>query len=472
MSYNKFSANSFYGELMKQVLMIQSDSPIRDYINLVLSENEDINITVLSKVSETLDYLSLAPSLDLIFIGDKVEVDADISQMTKTIVELVNSNNLKLSGSNKGIEKIENGTYIHPQAPIDRIIKHLLTIIDLDRADFANNDFVPIPIELCLKLDTIPCDIHVKLGQSDSAKYLKRFRSEQQIQREELQTYLDKDLAKLYVHNSDIEVINERFKELIQKEKYNEVNATKNEKNHSVNKYFDTMKDTLDYVHFMLDDLGIQTSSPGVFKSIVGTINKNVMELSSSKRDGLQSFFVGSLMSENNYAAKLQTLTSLLLASMLKDAKWATREMSEKVMYTTFFQDISLQGRKELLSCIDRNSLEKLRGKDRLLVETHAKAAADQLNSMGILPHGVEILLLEQHGSRNGVGFPLERSHSSKIGILIRIVSEFSVKLLNIYEAGVTEDELKSLLKEEFERDNGSNKDLYELLQDTVSGLL
>ena len=82
------------------------------------------------------------------------------------------------------------------------------------------------------------------------------------------------------------------------------------------------MKDSLDYLNFLFDDVGIKNQSNKVVTDVLVSSGKRLEQISSNKKSGINDFLVSTLKSEDNFSAKHVALTSLLATNMIKNTSW------------------------------------------------------------------------------------------------------------------------------------------------------
>ena len=78
---------------MKLVLIIQNKSPIRDYMELVLGANPNVNMILHSNASDSMVFLDLSPDVDLIFIGHDIFLDVELKAFNDSIKQYAKNNN-------------------------------------------------------------------------------------------------------------------------------------------------------------------------------------------------------------------------------------------------------------------------------------------------------------------------------------------------------------------------------------------
>ncbi len=450
---------------MKHILLLKESNSSRDHLEQKLGSSEDIHVNSFENSVDTNLFLSFQPTLDLIFYSFDFDQGDMIEKFNNDIAQIISEQNGKLIGNNDIIKKIESAIYIHPQLPPDKVVHIVNKALDIKPNDCEEGDFKCIPISTCIGMKAPPCDLYVKIG--NGSNFVKRFNSKEEIDIEDLENFTKKSVLKLYIAKEDIEDLNNYFREKVKVQKSLEVsNISKSDTN---KQFFSNMKDSLDYVNFLFEDIGMKNTSNKVVTDVLVSLGRKLEQVAGSSKTGINKFLLSTLKSEDNFSAKHVALTSLLASNMIKDASWGSDTMITRVVYAAFFQDYTLRGNKKLISCLDEEVLYDMTATEQKVVMSHAKDAVVELESAKVLPQEIKELILEQHGQKNGVGFPESKLSSSKLSALFRIASEFSVKLLQTYEKESTDDiEIRELIKQEFARAGSKDKDIFELLSDNV----
>ena len=435
-------------------------------MELVLGANKNVNLVLHSSASDSMDFLHLSPELDLIFIGDDIEIDVELKAFTDSIKEYGKKNNqVIIIGSNKGLQKMDASKYIHPQSPVDKILQLLKATLSIEKDTFAFEHFQPIPLSLCLGIYQNPCDIHIKIGKDESAKYIKRFKAKDFFDKDAVQTLIIKDMAKVYVHKDDVETLNSYFKNKIKTEKFSSIPRKEND---IVKVFSNSMKDSLDYVSYMLNNMSIKNSGSVLVTRIFDNMRDEVLLLPTNNKKLINQFFINSMESENDFATKLVTLTSIISTNMVQDASWGNSEMINKVIYASCFHDLALKGNQKLISCLNEVDRLFLSEEEANQINNHAQLVVSQLKEMNILPIGTDKIILEHHGSRNGIGLPHEQVNTNKVSTLFMVASEFATKLLGKYENDISGLDLQVFINEELQRIKKIDNEIFELLKASI----
>ena len=450
---------------MKHVLVLLKPSPLRDYIELVLGSNKEINLITYGKASEALSFIDLEPELDLIFIGHALEVDINLLNFTTAIKTYAQANNIAVIGSNKGIAKVDYSQYLHPLSPIDKTLDFLKSKLEIKKSSFTSTDFIPIPVSLCLHMSTVPCDLHLKIGKNTDARYIKRFKKNEAMEIDVLKNLIEKELARVYIHKEDLELLNNLYKKKMIQDKAPPKTFSEYE---SIKFFTLNMKDSLEYVTSVLEEIKLKHAGGDLVNNIFGTIQEDALKLHGKNKKLISKMFSDSLISEDDFATKHVSLTSLLGLNALKYAKWGSSEMITKFVYAASFHNFNLKGNKKLIRATNEKELAQLSEEEIEIVMHHPFLLIEELKDAHILPAGVDRIILEHHGSKNGIGLPQEKQCSSKLSTLFMITSELACKILLRFESTGGKLDLDKLISEELEKVRRIDREVFELLEQSL----
>lgn len=450
---------------MKQILLLKQNDPNRDHLEQKLGSHEEVHINSFSNSEKTLNFLSLSPHIDLIFYSDKFTADQLIESLHNDLNQFLKKYHTNLCGSNEILKKLEKAFYIHPQLPTEKVVHIINKQLGISEHK-DESEFKCIPISICASMKKPPCDLYIKVGSSNNSKYVKRFNIDEETDQEDFKNFINKSVLKLYIKKEDIQILNIYFKNKISSN--NKLRISNIDQSKIKEQFFNNMKDSLDYINFLFNDVGIKNEGERIVQEILESISNKINKLANTPGSSMSDFLTNTLASEDNFSAKHVALTSMIATNMLKDSSWGTDNMISRVVYAAFFQDYSLHGSKKLISCLDEESLYEMSAEEQKKIMTHAKDAVDILKKDNLLPNEIEELILEQHGAKNGIGLPENKTSNSKMSAVFRIASEFSTKLLCLYEKTTNDLEIQDLIKSEYKRNNENDKDIFDLLSDSV----
>lgn len=444
---------------MKNVLLIQKPSALRDYIELILGTNEHINLAVSSSAAKALKYLQQKEGLDLIFIGHSFEQDLSGSELYTSIKEFAEKHSTKLIGTNTGIKKLASAKYLHYQAPTEKVLDVLKQTLEFKETELLADDFVALPVNLCLDFEKIPFDLHLKIGDGDSVKYIKRFKANEKVEHKAIEDYAAKNLTRIYILNKDLLRLNTLFKDELNREKLKDREEARG--------YFDTIKESLDYASFMLDDLGIEDVET---KNVEDTYHMLEASIARNKGFFTNDYLIETLKSEEDFSTKLISLISLLGSNIIKNLKMLNEdEMVKNFVCAAYFQNLTLKGNKKLLACLTISDFEMLSKTEKEVVYEHARESSGILKKAFLFSSDVYTMILEQHGSEIGVGFPENKENSKTLSRLFRVVSDFCTKLLLEYEKLHEPVNIDIFIAAEKNQAKISDQQIYELIEKLYS---
>lgn len=423
----------------KNILMIQKCSPIRDFIEYISTKDEMLSINSCDSISEGINSLKGQTRFDYIFIGHNVDVDKSITELNSEILSYLSIGNTILSGSNKGLIKVLKDNYIHPLSPISSLVNKIQEVFNIQKINYNPEDYSPIPLNILYTYQSLPFDIHLKLGEGEKARYLKRFPANEEIHPEVIDQYKEKELIRVYILHSNIEKFEELIKNNISIGKKADSPHLENPEK-GLENFLNELPETLDYSEYILNELGLKFEGPNRLGSTISSTGLLLLNASQNDKNNFNKMFSTLLTSPNQFELKLVSMTTLLMANMLKALKLNTNEILEKSTLACFFHKCSLKNDEQLIKFHDETLTEFLNDKERSAVLENAKNSSEIIGKIKTLPTDISKIILEQNGSHNGIGFADTPYNSSKISEIFMIITSFSCQLLVEFENGIDFD--------------------------------
>lgn len=139
--------------------------------------------------------------------------------------------------------------------------------------------------------------------------------------------------------------------------------------------------------------------------------------------------------SKDSYLYRHCLLLSMLGHHTIGHLEWGNKEQKGKVAFAAFFHDITIP--EDALCTI--HSTEELKAanlstEDFKKVERHAYQACEVLAKYPDLPFGADNIILQHHGSLNGIGFQDDHldNRVSPLAIAFRVVEDYVDQLLKM----------------------------------------
>jgi hypothetical protein len=443
-----------------KVLIIQEKSEIRDYLQFALGVFDQVDLKATGSVAQSIDYLHYNDDVNCIFIGNKITQDSDPKELLTKILAYCSANDSILIGTNKGLENYSGGHYIHPQASVNIINRVIRSKLGLDTSVLDLENFIPVSFELCAEITSLPCDLHLKIGQKEHTKHLKRYLKGSRIDKESLEEYLDKNLINVYVQKEDYKIF-ESFFGLNISNQYVSPRILPTE---IQNSYFDSLKDSIDYGAFIIETSGMVGFDTSKTHLLAKKLQTQVRNLSDNKKVKIEEMFHLSLASKGNIDLKINSLCSIISTNLVKQYSWGTLEMVETLMFASAFHNIGLSGNAKLITIITDDEYDKLDIKERAVIDHHAAYSSSIVGALDFIHPNVKKLIVEQHGIPNGESFIDKNNNSSNFTAMFRIVSELSTQLVKEFEVNTDKFSALKVIEREKERNNNDYPEIYDAL--------
>lgn len=442
---------------MKTLLLIHKSSPLKDCIEIFLKPFKDVTFDHVESVDESLKKLDGQKKFDCIFIGSSIILDGDVNELASRIQQTVKEFDCKLIGTNKGLSKQPGYNYVHSMSPAKMIFQIISDALQLSNKEESSQGYVEIPLEYLNHLQTTPCDIFLRLGASEKTfTYIKRFKEFEEIDKSDILNYSQKNITTVYIPAN----LTNHFLESISTSLLKRISKTQD-----TFEQMEIAKEALDYSSYVLSSFGIN-SEPQAFvqkvvKSILSTLDK--VEGKKLKR------FKEIIEAKEDFYHKHVFMTGVLANSLLDEMSWeVSLENRSALTYAAYFHNFFIHSEKDILitSEAELNAIENEERKER--IRSHAKLAHDFFLEIPDVPFNVPKLILEHHGSKQGMGFPQSRQNSTQLSSLFMIASDFALKFLLLHEQGNLE-KIHEVLKESLEVYGKSNQRILEALQNSIS---
>jgi hypothetical protein len=440
---------------MKQVLLIYKDSPIRDLIQIYFSIQTEVNVTTKESISEAQNFIESNILVDLIFIGDQVILDSDVTTFVSKLNQYIKSKPTRVFGTNKGLAKANWVQYIHPGTSHEKILEELREVISTEEKN--ESDFISIPFYCFQYIKRAPCDLFLAIEKREKKFFVKRIALGDSVEKEILDGYEKKDVSCFSIKKEDKNA-------LIQKIKHH-LTSLAIESIQSQDKLV-VVKDAFDYASFLLAKAGFKAEAQEIASELLTKITDSVSNLAGNN----QKIFEDTIKKQGPLFFKHVSLTAIVASSMYIESKWKLDRGLETLAQASFFHNfmINTSDDEAVMVLDDISDVSSSVNK----ITSHAQQAAQLVEGLkGISPE-LCILILEHHGSKTGVGFPKLKYNSNKMSELFMIANEFAALFLKEYEKSSQKPNLSQILANLLKRYGESRKKTLDVLKKCVSNEL
>ena len=281
--------------------------------------------------------------------------------------------------------------------------------------------YAKFPFKILKSVEIPVCDIYLEIKRDGSPHHIKLFKMNEPINQDQVENYLDKGVvtgkidkdAKMQFLNSISNMLYMKMKDGFAP---------------------DIVGNSLDTAVSILKDVGFNSTSTQLLDGVVESINTT---LSSNKTKNVK-VITDLLNSQSSRFYKKAHITSMLGIQVLAQEEWASHKHQELMTYLSLMCDVTLT-KPEMLFIRDKKQLDdsSLSQEDKQIVWSHARDAFELMQNYKECPIETDLLVLEHHGNKNGIGFPnVIQTNVSKITLIFRICEDFTIEVLKNKELG------------------------------------
>ncbi len=321
-------------------------------------------------------------------------------------------------------------------------------------------DYIPFPLYHFYLMNTVPCDIFIKLGKdTEEGKFVKRIHSENEFDKDAIKKYEDQGLKCFYVQKDQRRLF---MNSLVSQ------TLAKVDRCSSAEEIVEALADTYDIAKDLAVKTGIDTHSAQL---IDGTVESMAGVVSNSPH--FAHLFSTLLRYRGSLSYRHSYLIMLFAKKVLSNISWAANETSEdlysSLVYMSFFHDIFLpDDRLTRIGSKEQMINAKLTEEEEELVLNHANLAATLIQKLPRAPRDIDVLIRQHHGMSNGVGFANAYSVSiSKLSIVFIVVEDFVWRLIDFKKGEDTMSKIFTEMEKKFELP--SYREIVQALKNSIS---
>jgi|GEM_PF-2351227 len=421
---------------MSQTILIESNEDLKKIYSLNLNTFVGTDVIHRKNADETLALLRILPQISMIV----TRVSIGEEQTIEKILDF-------LSDEGMTTPVISLGSVVHnyPQLTVlpepiswETLIKVAAQILGVTIQDTMNRvkpDYIPVPVHFFYEINKTPCDIFIRIKKSQGDfQFVKRLNSKDSFELETIQKYEQQGLKEFYVAKDYIQYFtNFVTSNLVQKLERSDL--TLEERILTTASAHEIVRDSVMFMD--LDTATIELSEASI-NSMVKSV-KDSPEVAS-----LIKFLFSNKVS---YAYQHCHLLALMCHYILSKQSWYKPEHLEILSFVSFFSDVTLRTPNQMqISSMAELDEQDMTDDERFLIKNHAKDAVKILEHHPQANDYVKTVLLQSHGTLDGVGFaenPSEELHPiSKVFI---IADTFVKILLNPHQPSTKKDILPLL---------------------------
>lgn len=426
---------------MAQVILIESNKTMNDLLSVNLTTYLGVDLIHRKNAQETLSLLAILPSIDLIITNSQIEGEDTANIINDYLIE----NNLEIGLMTLGgaVKKSTDHTIaIASDKDWEKVIQTSAKVLGISEEVLAKKvvpDYVAIPVRYFLNLDTVNCDVFIRIKKSPTEfQYVKRIHNGDTFSKDSIQRYLEQGLEFFHVpkdHHKNFAIfLSNRLVDKIDSPHLDETQKIQ------------IMGESYDIATKEIMKLGFNSETIQLTDTIIENMVKNF-----EKSPEMSNLLHKVINSKTGLLYQRSHMTSVVACEVIKNLKLNDNNSNEKIAFASFFHDIMLTDRDNLANINSFEELEKahLNESDWDLVFNHANEAAQLIKNHPEAPVGADEIIRHHHGAFNGKGFSNAIEKLPDLSKVFIVAHHFVLELMRFKENG---GEPKPITEELFRR--------------------
>ncbi|MGB0453892.1 MAG: hypothetical protein ACPGJV_09270 [Bacteriovoracaceae bacterium] len=402
-----FDNNDFLSDIYKENLRVYvncSCEVVRDLKEayLEIQKQKDIGCIIVKKnIGKTAAGKSILKFLD--------------KQNQKTPVIVFDGESLRKEYEN--VVALKNLTDVRA---LVRIVAKIFNISAKDMLDLEVEEFFVFPAKLFFP----KIKYEMTIFRKDGANH-KEIKKNESFAVDELNAIKKSDDPNLYVHSLDrLKFVNMTSEIMI---------STLNKKNLSTEDRIIFTQISFDVVSDLVSKIGIDAHTAELAQASINSMQKLSRQIPS-----LDKLLEDLVNNEASYRYKRCLLVTIVGTRIIEVLKWGNQDQVNKLAFVAFFHDITLADDKlARIHSMGQLHTARLDEENVSIVLNHAVDAARLVSQYPKFPLGVDTIIKQHHGSKNGVGFDKISLNISPLSIIFIIAEEWSNLAIDSQEKGI-----------------------------------
>lgn len=430
---------------MAQVILVEDNKVLNDLISINLTSYLNVDVIHRKNAQEALGLLSILPNIDLIITTAKVMDEPTAQILSHHILTNKLETGLIVLGSN---EKSVNDFTIHIANPKDweSVVHACAKILGINEDIIARKpipDYAPLPIRYLLNLDSINCDVFIRIKKSPTEyQFIKRIHNGDTFSKESIMRYTEQGLENFYIDKDAYK----NFTIFLSNRLVEKMDSPTTE----ITQKIQIMGESYEIAINEISRLGFNSETIQLTESIIQN-----MVINFQKTPEMSGLLHKVINSETQLLFQRCHMTSVVASEMVKNLKLTDPLAHNKIAYASFFHDIMLADHEGLSKINSTEELDnaKLSDDDREMVMNHAREAAIIIRKLPDTPLGADEIIMNHHGALNGVGFSDSIEKLPDLSKVFVIAHNFVLNLILFKEKG---GEPKPITEELYKRYPGT----------------
>lgn len=424
---------------MSQTILIETNQDLKKLFTLNLQTFVGTDVIHRENAQDTVALLKILPQISLIIT--RANVDQEMS--AKAIHHYLKSEGLNIPLIVLGACPEIAHEVLCLEDPIswEIVIKEAAKRlgVPLDTTIKVKADYVPVSIRFFYEISRTPCDVFIRIKKGkDDFQYVKRIHQKDTFDKETILKYEEQGLQEFYVPADYIQY----FSNFVT----NEIVVKLEDKDLALEERILTTSYAHEIVRERLQQLEIDQACIELSETSINSMVQSVRN--SPEVVNLLKFLFSNKVS---YAYQHAHLLALVCHYILSKQSWYKSDHLNILSFASFFADATLKTIPQMrISSQSELNNADLTEQEKEQVMYHARDAVNLLNLHPDATDYIKTVLLQSHGTTDGVGFADDPSEELHPLSKVFIIADQFVKILLNPELPSTKKEILALMAQRY----------------------
>lgn len=410
---------------MAHGLLVSDHTLINDLYAFNLKAYVDLGLTIKENLEEALKIIELGAHGDIIITLSQVEGE-DAGQKILSLLE------------EKGIQCPlvmvgEKSTAAHnPQVKtlpanlnIPLMVKSCAEILGVTAQAMAEKpvpDFYPVPLSLLETFPDAPCEVYARLAMTNQPSDFAKILDTGSPLARKINSYKESGVNQLFIPSElRLKIVNQAS--AVVSRILDNPNLEEGERIKATEQGYEIVAGLLGEAEEVTPEV-IEIS-----KKCMESVKKVIKDVPK-----LKNLLLSMLENKTGYLYLHSVMGTYISKHIISQISWGSDEHAEKLSFVFFFHDIFLSPvfarHPELQFEEDMVFNDSLGDKEKEVIINHARLASEMVKTFPRCPMGADAIILQHHGTTNGMGFTLDFKDDISPLAKVLIISEAFVEEL------------------------------------------
>jgi HD-GYP domain-containing protein (c-di-GMP phosphodiesterase class II) len=426
--------------VMSQTILIEENEELFQLYSINLSTYSGTDIIRRHSAEDATNLLTILPNINLIITRNKIGKE----ETAKIILNFLQGAQLDIPLIILGDcpEATHQALVLKEPVAWENLIKNATSALGISAEELQKKirpEYIPVGVYYFYQLTNVPCDIYIRIRKSATEyQFVKRIHSKDHFDSDMIKKYESGGLKEFFVpRDYEQYFVNFVTNQLIQRLEKADL---------SLEDRIITTSNSFDIVSDQISRIGLEEASIQLSDASINSMAKSVKE--SPTLAPLLKFLFTSKIS---FAYQHAHLVTILGHYILSKQSWYEKKHLDVLSFTAFFSDIGLKSVEQIRINSDSElNSSQLPQDEREMVFKHAKTAVQLCRSHPEFDDYREMVMLQHHGKRDGIGFAENPDEEIHPLAKVFIIADAFVKILLTPGAPKAKKDILPLLSQRF----------------------